>query len=121
MKETVNPLIAEQLEKCMVTDISHLTKDYIIMIPKITTIKLEINGSYLVKIDDSARVPSMFNTNWNKGLPPISEYMQVEVTNMMSQFVRFNGLEYNPETKQAGPHVWNGWVPVQSLTILERI
>lgn len=121
MTKIINPLIAEQLEKCMVTDISHLTDDYIIIIPKITTIKLEINGNYIIKIEDSARVPSMFNTNWNKGIPPISEHMKVEVTNMMSQFVRVNGIEYDPDTEQIGTHVWNGWLPVNSFSILERI
>lgn len=122
MKETINPLIREQIEKCSVTDISHLDYNtYTLVIPKITKIKLEKNNVYIVKLDSSVLVPSMFNTNWNKGIPPISEYMQIDVTNMMTQFVRFNGIEYDPVAKKAGTRVWGGWVPIQCVTALEKL
>ena len=66
-------------------------------------------------------VPSMFNTNWNKGIPPMLEYMQAEVTNTMTQVVRFNGLEYDPETKKTGTRVWCGWLPLQCVTVIEKL
>ena len=118
----INPIVEEQLGKCRVTDISHLdTTDYTLFIPKVTTIKLEVNQVFIIKIDESVQEPSMFNTNWNKGIPPICSYMQVDVTNILNTAVRINGIEYDPETKTVGKRVWSGWIPFQSIEVLSKL
>lgn len=121
-KSKINKLIQEQLEKCCVTDISHLDYNtYTLIIPQIKKIKLEVNGNYIVKIDKSAMAPSMFNSNWNRGLPPTSEYMQIDVSQIVSQAIKFNGIEYNPETNSVGTKVWSGWVMTQCMEVLSKL
>ena len=94
---------------------------YTLVIPRVKDIKLEVNGLYIIKIDKALMGSSMFNMNWNKGMPPISEYLQADITNMMSQVMRCNCLDYDPEAKKAGTRVWSGWLPLNGVTVIEKL
>lgn len=122
MKEKeINPLIREQLENCRATDLSKLdTETYTLYIPQIKTIKLEENKSYVVKIDKSCMISSMFNSNWNVGKPPISEYLLVDVVKITSQTIKVNGIEYNIETETPGTKIWSGWLLTQCVEVLRK-
>lgn len=123
MKETqINPIVKEQLEKCPAADFSKF--DYetgTLVIPKKTDIRLVSGSVYIIKIDKAVMAPSMFHTNWNKGMPPVSEYMLADVTSVMSQSVRCNCLDYDPTTESTGTRVWNGWLPVTGITVIKKL
>ena len=120
MKE-INPLIKEQLENCRSADLSNLdTETYTLYIPQIKTIKLEENKSYVIRIDKSCMVSSMFNSNWNMGIPPSAEYMLVDIVKITSQTIKVNGIEFNVETGTPGTKVWSGWLLTQCVEVLKK-
>lgn len=122
MREKINPLIKKQLEKCNVLGLNDIPEDtYTVVIPKIKTIKLEVGKNYIVKFDGSLLISSAFNNNWNRGIPPVSEYMLVDVTKIMSEMVKVNGIEYDYANQKSGTKVWVGWAPIQGIEILERV
>jgi len=121
----MNKIIKEQIEKCKVADLSQFdssTNTY--HIKKFNQIRVEVDDCYLIKLDTTLLnkdTSSVLATNWNKGTYPPCIYFKAVVSKVLGKMIYINGLGYNNETKEDLDIMWNGWLPLQDIELLERI
>ena len=121
----MNQIIKKQLEQVKVADLSNFDeKTHTFTIPKYNQVRLVEDESYIIKLDPTLLKPNpgdTFHINWNKGQLPTSEYMTVEVSQVNGKVVKVYGLGYNIETEQSTTDVWNGWLPIEKLTVVRSL
>lgn len=121
----MNKIIQAQLKKCEVADLStydEATCTY--HIPRFRQVKLEVNTCYLIKLDDmvlNRDSSSVLVSNWNKGTVPPCRYMKVDVCKVLGKMIQVNGLGFDYDTKEDLNVMWSGWLPLQNISVIERI
>lgn len=121
----MNRIIEEQLKKCQVADLSDfdsVTGTY--HIKRFKQVKLEVDSCYLIRLDKqllNKETSQVLSSNWNKGTVPPCEYMKIDVSKSMGKMICVNGIGYDYEKKQDLNIIWSGWLPLQSIEVIERI
>lgn len=121
----LNKLVKEQLTKCTLIDTSCLNDSSpSALIKKINRIKIDIGNIYVIELSENLLKPpadSILVINWNGGSIPKSKYYKAEVTKKLNNMIRITGIEYNPETNQDNNIIWEGWLPLDNITIMSKL
>ena len=117
----MNKFIKQQLD---LAGIEYKESDNSIFIPKVTGIKLEEDGCYIIKLKETLfhlDPTSALITNWNAGSIPTEKYYKIDVSKILGNMVKITGISYNPTTKNCSDIYWAGWLPINEIEIMERL
>ena len=121
----INKLVAQQLDNVSIADLSNYDESSnTYYIPKYNEIKLEIDSCYIICIDDvllKYDENSTLISNWNRGTYPKSKYMKVDISKMVGNMVLVNGFGYDYDNHQDTNNMWNGWLPIKQIKVMEKI
>lgn len=82
-----------------------------------------VGNTYIVKLANYIiHEPSNFtlSKDWNKGVKPISEYLQGTVIQIKGNMIQFNAQGIDIQTKNIKPDNYSGlWLPRKAITIIE--
>lgn len=121
----MNEIIKKQLEKCSLAKVGVITDETKhIFIPQIKNIKLEEDQCYIIELSDyvlNEITGSTLAVNWNNGKIPKSKYWKIDVVKIMAHMVKINGISFDYRNNKDLNELWEGWVPIDSILILERI
>jgi hypothetical protein len=124
----MNPIIKNQLDKIRCAKMPDYDEDtthlYIPMKTLNDTIVLEQDKCYIVMVEDYILNPPddfSLHINWNGGTKPSHKYMKLDVSKISGKMVKVNTIGYDIENKVDIPDLWSGWLPEQSITVLERL
>lgn len=122
----MNRVVDEQLKQCKVADIPpYDTTTTHLRIPKkrgIVKDALQEGNCYLIQMASYILNPPdnfTLHDNWNKGVKPIHQFMKCEVVKIMGKMVKVNGVGYKYDTKEDTTDLWEGWLPRESIKIIE--
>lgn len=117
--------IESQLNKLRVPYEVRGTNDEEIFIPcSRNRIMLEQDKCYLVALDDIVLNPPpevTLHTNWNNGNVPKYKCYKMEVTKIMGNMIKINGVGYDLDTNTTIPYVWSGWIPNDMIKVLSKL
>ena len=125
----MNLIIEEQLKKCKVAKIPQFDETTThLIIPKqegaISCSTFQINEEYIIKLESYILNPPegfTLHTNWNNNIPPKSEVLYCKIIQVMGKMIKIHGMGYNYSTKQTTDYNWEGWLPIKSVKVLEKI
>ena len=125
----MNKYILEQLKKCVVADVPPLNGDeesiYVPMGDKRMNLPtLQVNNYYLIKLENYITNPPQgftLHVNWNKGIVPVDTYMKCHVEQIMGKMVRINGVGFDYENKVDKSSSWEGWLPIEAVSIIQQL
>ena len=117
----MNKILLQQIDKIksLITESTEDQTDFIIS-KRLQTSEASdfiIGNLYKIKVESYIVTPyEGFNLhdNWNHGIPPSEQILNVEVKEIMGKMIRVVG---SGDTTKA---FWEGWLPKKSITILER-
>ena len=122
----MNPLIKAQLEKVRTVKLPVFDENTTEMIiskgSKSDELFLEQDKCYLISVEDYILHPPegfTLHTNWNNGKIPTHKFMKVDVSKIMGKMVKVNALGYDMKSQEDTTDMWDGWLPLKSITILE--
>ena len=121
--------VKEELKKCKYAKVSELLNNEDnnitqIKIEKLKEICLEENKYYLIQLSDYVTNPSTNSTlssNWNNNTYPKYSYWKVEISNIMDNMVKINGVAFDYQKGTDINELWSGWVPIDSIFIIEEL
>ena len=124
----MNKYVKEQLSKVKVADLPNYDDSTQRMfIPKQQGSSgkfLESGKYYLIKVDDYICNPPegfTMHDNWNGGIVPKYNHMKIDVNVIMGKMVKITGVGYDMVNRLDTNYVWQGWLPIESIKILEVI
>jgi len=118
----VNNLIKKQLESVQIADLSNFNEeDNTYFIPQKKTIKIERNKAYLIYVGDSFFYNKVVQDNWNKGLTLKDRYIKAEVDDIIGKMIKVTCIGYDVLNKQDTNNFWNGWLPLDSIQVLQKL
>ena len=118
-------LTREQLLKVSVANLSNYdfsTETY--HIPKLEYDRYEVDKCYIICLDDSLLTPTgneILVANWNKGSYPPCKFMKIDVTTVYGKMIYVNAMGYDYYNQVNLNVLWQGWLPIQLIKIVERI
>lgn len=121
----MNKIIEKQLKKTLIADLSHFDKEsneY--FIPQYKQMKMDEDSCYLIQLDDSLLDSTrcqQLAVNFNGGSVPKDEFMKVEVCKTMGRLIYVDGVGYDPKAKTDLSSFWSGWLPIDLLTVIEKL
>lgn len=121
----MNKIIQKELNKVMIANLDNFditTNTY--HISKVNEIKIELNKTYLIKLDKSLlnfETSQMLAINFNHNSVPTNSYMKVEINKMMNNLLYVIGIGYDFENKKDLNNIWSGWLPKNNIDIMEKI
>jgi hypothetical protein len=122
----MNPLIKTQLEKIKTVKLPSFDENTTEMIitadSKIEELFLEEDKCYLISVEDYILYPPdgfTLHTNWNNGKVPTHKFMKIDVSKIMGKMVKVNAIGYDMKSHTDTMDLWDGWLPMKSITILE--
>lgn len=119
----MNKLVEEQLLKVQFADLSNYDpkeKEYII--PKRVDIRLVEGKVYIIELEDKCfDTSAILNINWNKGNIPKHRAYKAEIVSLNEKAVKISGLAYNLETGKDLLAFWEGYVPINSINVLQQV
>lgn len=121
--------VKEELKKCKYAKVSELLNNEDnnitqIKIEKLKEICLEENKYYLIQLSDYVTNPSTNSTlssNWNNNTYPKYSYWKVEISKIMANMVKINGVAFDYQKGTDINELWSGWVPIDSIFIIEEL
>ena len=121
--------VKEELKKCKYAKVSELLNNEDnnitqIKIEKLKEICLEENKYYLIQLSDYVTNPSTNSTlssNWNNNTYPKYSYWKVEISKIMANMVKINGVAFEYQKGTDINELWSGWVPIDSIFIIEEL
>lgn len=117
----MNKFVKEQLEKVESVKLNYDDNTTHIVINRITTIKLEEDSCYLIELNDSLLTNTVLQNNWNNGSLPNSKWYMCDITKIMGNMVKINGIAYDNVNKVELTEMWSGWLLKEQINILSRI
>ena len=125
----MNKFIEKQLKQCKRAQIPEFDSNTThIFIPKGNIKKdltFETHKYYFIEIKDEVVNPQEGNSlssNWNNGTHPPHKYMNVEVIMIMGKMIKVCGVAVDSiENRLTLPVTWEGWIPNESMKILEEL
>lgn len=116
----MNKHIKEQLEKCKVAKFVYDEGSTEILIPKVQDILLFVGDCYSIKVNlKRLSIPdeALFTINWNGGRQIIDEYLNICITDIKQDKVKFDGVSTTESS-----HVYNGfWINSKNIEILSKL
>lgn len=122
----MNPFIKKELEKIRADTSSYNDHSEVIHIyKKEPSITLKLNHSYIVRLADYIlHEPENFtlSKNWNNGIVPSSEYVKLQVSEIVGEMIKVDcsGYDYYNKIDKNDSYI-SLWLPVKSVTILEEL
>lgn len=117
----MNKFVKEQLSNVQFANLSNFnpdTNEY--FIPKRKDMMLEKHKAYLIELSASCFDKNdIININWNRGKTPLSKHYKAEIIDIVGKIVHINGLAYDKENNKDLNSFWDGYIPANSITILE--
>ncbi len=121
----MDELIKKQLLKCKVAQIPEFNDDTTELIIKKSSIIIpHENECYLIELDDNLIDQSNKSTltlNWNHGSIPKYKFYKVDILKIMAQMIKINGIAFDFINNHDIDEIWSGWLPLNSIKILEKI
>lgn len=122
----LDKIIKEQLEQLEVAKVSAYNEaNHRYLFNKVGGLSLSLHKSYIIKLDKNLTILEMSSSlanNWNHGLVPTHELMQIEVLEKMGTMYRVKGYYLNEDcTKMDGCDFWEGWLPIEHISIVKEI
>lgn len=124
----MNPLLLQQLKKIKAVKLPEYDETTInLVIPKQEVLKItsvEVGHYYLLELADYLLHPSdsfTLHQNWNNNIIPKDHYMKAEVSQILGKMIKIQGVGYDYATSTDLDTVWEGWVPLKSVNILEEL
>ena len=124
----MNSIIRDQLHKCKVANIPAFDENTTtLQIPKgavLPVSKYQVNKCYLVELADYIIHPpetSTLASNWNRGSVPKHKYYKCEIAQLMGKQVKIMGYGYDPATQLDTSDMWEGWVPLDGLKLIQEL
>jgi hypothetical protein len=121
----MNKIVEQQLNNVKIADLTNYNPDTnTYYIPRYNETKLEVDSCYIICLDDvllKYDEDSTLISNWNRGTYPKSKYMKVDISKKVGDMVLVNGLGYDYNTKQDTNVLWNGWLPIKKIKVMEKL
>lgn len=121
----MNKFIEQQLNNVKLADISNYDRSAnTYHIPKYNELRLEVGKCYLLELDNSLirfDSNSMLISNWNRGTYPKHKYLKVDVIKQLGKMVFVNSIGYDNEHEKDINDVWEGWLPLQQVSLVKEI
>lgn len=119
----MNDYIYSQLSK--ITTPYTVVDDTTIMFRRHYSISPTIGHFYIVKFADYIIHPYDgfdLHDNWNNGVAPPSQYMEIGIDNMFGKLMKIYGVAYDYDNrKELIDLKWDGYVPTKSIEFLEEV
>lgn len=83
-----------------------------------------LGDKYLIKVEKYIINPPKHFTladNWNNGTVPPSEYMVVEVIQIVGKMIKVSAVAYDYIQNKILDKAWVGWLPKKSMSILQKL
>lgn len=117
----MNKILLEQLNKIKTLIPNYIDTQTDFIVPKRSKVSdpmdFVIGSAYKIKVENYIVSPyDGFNLhdNWNHGVPPSEQILNIEVKEIMGKMIKVVG---SGDTTKV---FWEGWLPKKSITILER-
>lgn len=125
----MNPLIEIQLNKLRDNfDIQYEDGTTQLNIPRKSSdssvSELVIDCCYLISVEDYILYPPegfTLHSNWNSNKIPVDKIMKIDVLNRMGKMIKVNSIGYDMKNHKNTGNVWIGWLPEESIKIIERL
>lgn len=121
----MNKHIKEQLNQVKLANIPNFDDNTThIFIKKQTTIKIEEDSCYLIKLNSTITNPSLTSTlssNWNNGSVPNHSYYKVDIQKIMSHMIKVVGVAYDYDNNRDLTDMWCGWLPIDEIEIISKL
>lgn len=123
----MNKYVINQLQKCKVACIPEYdSSTRHLIIPKATTTKqlMQVGKCFLIRISDQVmHNPNniISHDNWNNGKAPVRPYMKVEINKVMGDMVKVLGIGYDHISNIDTNEIWEGWLPIHQIQIINSI
>lgn len=121
----MNKIVKEQLNKVVTAKIPSFDDNTThISIKKYEEVKISENAYYLIEIGAGILNPSsnsLLSSNWNEGRIPKHSHYKCEVIKVLGQMIKITGLAYDINTNKDLDEMWSGWIPVDGITIIQRL
>ena len=122
----LDKIIKEQLDNLEVAKVSAYNEaNHRYLFSKIGGLGLTLGNRYIIKLDKNLTLIEMSSSlanNWNRGLVPTYDLMEVEVIEKMGTMYHVKGDYLNDDfTKVGGCAFWEGWLPIEQISIVKEI
>lgn len=122
----MNKWIKKELEKCKIAKIPEFDDNTThLVIPKnvkpdknIIAGQLYLGQEYIIQVEDYIIHPYSgftLHDNWNNGIVPTDKQMHIKVDQIMGKMIKIQSIGINDKS------IWNGWLPIKSIHILEEL
>lgn len=91
---------------------------------KIESLRLEVDSCYLIRLGEGITHPNSSSTvaaNWNGGRVPPHDCYKCDVEALMAGMAKIQGLAYDEAAGRDLDDMWEGWVPIDELTVISKI
>ena len=118
----MNSLLYNELKKVTAAELDFNENTTHLFIPKtikISNKSLQQGAIYKISLSEAITNPSSSSTlaaNWNAGKVPQHKEYLVEILDRMATMIKVNGIAVEDQADN-----FYGWVPVDSIKILEKI
>lgn len=115
--------VKRELAKVTIADLSNFDESELTYkIPKYNKFKYEVNKCYLIQLDDFIVHPydMTLANNYNNGSVPNYNYYYVEVMRVVGKMIRVSGIAYDINRNENINSIWEGWLPVDNIHVIER-
>lgn len=120
----MNIITRKELSKVKLADLSNFDESALVYsIPKYTEFHYEQNKCYLIKLNNSITNPSQDSTlasNYNNGKIPEYSYYYVDVLKVVGKLIKVSGIAYDVVNNKNINSIWEGWLPVNEIQVIER-
>ena len=119
MKLMKNPFIEKELSKVRIP--VEKISDYKYVFHKVNSnysVEFEQGHFYIIKVEDYIVHPYegfTLHDNWNNGVIPTDNEMQIEVVQVMGKMMKINALGIHDKK------MWSGWIPKKSAKIIQVV
>lgn len=126
----MNDIMKKQLASCKICQLPYYddgTTELIIPLytPDAKQVVIEENKYYIVQLSRSILTPcenDTLQTNWNRGIKPISEFLLVIRTNQVGDMVQFDACGWDSQTQHAKADVYTSlWLPRTGFKVIQEL
>lgn len=121
----MNKHIKDQLNQVKIARVPEFNEDTThIFIKKQTTIKIEEDCCYLIKLNSSITNPTTTSTlasNWNNGSIPSHSYYKVDIQKIMAHMIKVTGVAYDYDNQKDLTDMWCGWLPLDEIEVISKL
>ena len=121
-------IVKEQLKKVTTLKLPSYNDNTTHMIIKMSDMEeklvFEENNYYLISLQPALLNPSSssaLESNYNEGRVPKHQYYKCEVKKILGQMIKIFGLAYDLDTDTDINETWTGWLPINSVDILQKL